>query len=191
MAAQGGTHRVPQVVLSLLLGLLLVAIVGAGVRTLYPLPGQTEAQLQKLTDQQKALDTSRALAGKMGRSHAAYYKKVADQIAAAKKALESGRGVWYRNTSIILVAIGALFMGLSLIGAARFRTVSDGSFLGGLFTVLYGVYWSFTGDPASTRYAVLAVAVVLTLAIGYLKFVRGRKTDQDGSAPREPAAPAA
>ena len=102
----------------------------------------------------------------------------------------TGREAWLRNTSIILVAVAALVMGASLVLARRFRVVSNGLLLGGCLIMVYAVAWSFTkGDP-NTRYPVLIVAVVVTVAVGYLRFVRMRTVDREVLAPLGPTADA-
>jgi hypothetical protein len=190
MASQDGRRQALRIIVSILIGLAVVAVVGVGLRTFYPPPSQSESELKKLDEQQKALDASRAFAGSMSRSHEALYRKVTDEIAAKKSALVTGREAWLRNTSIILVVVAAVAMGASLVLARRFRVVSNGLLLGGCLIMLYAVAWSFTkGDP-NTRYAVLTVAVLVTVAVGYLRFVRVRTFDRARLASVEPTPPA-
>ena len=191
MAAKDGMPRAPQVLVSVLLGIVIVAMVGFGLRVLYPAPVQDSAQLKILNDEQRAVDASRPLLGKTSGKHAAAFEKVAAEIAAKKAALLSGGRVWHRNSSMVLVVLGALFMGLSLIGAERLWALKDGLFLGGFFTTCYAVVWSFSGGPASTGFAVLAVALGVVLVIGYFRFAQWRKLNEVRSADVEPAPQAA
>jgi len=186
MAVQDSNRRALHIVFALILGFMLVAFVGLGVRALYPLPNHSGAELQKLNDQQKALDSAGKLAGGMSRSHEAFYKNLLAKIAAEKQVVQAGQGTWARNTSIILIALATLMLGVSLVVAERLPTFSDGLLMGGLFTMIYGTAWYFTRDASSTRFAVLAVALVVTLAVGYLRFVRARKVGEGAPSPLEP-----
>ena len=67
--------RTLRIIVSILVGLMVVAVVGVGLRTFYPPPSQSESELKKLDEQQKALDASRAFAGSMSRSHEALYRE--------------------------------------------------------------------------------------------------------------------
>ena len=50
--------------------------------------------------------------------------------------------------------------------------ISNGLLLGGGFTMLYGVGWIVATDTSVTRFVVMTVALLITLALGYLRFVR-------------------
>ena len=170
---------------------MVVALVGVGVPRLYPAPSQSDSKLQKLDSQQKALDNSRRLLGGKSTSHDAFYKKLSDSIAAEKKAVRAGRDAWVLNTSIVLVALATLIMGASLVLATRFRVLSNGLLLGGFFTMLYGAAWSFTQGESNTRYAIIGAALVVMLAVGYMRFVRTPKVgaivpEPPESTPNEP-----
>jgi len=189
MADSDGNRHTLQLVFSFFLGLVVVAVIGVALRTFYPPPSEAKSELQTLTEQQKALDNSRRLAGSMSRSHEEYYEKISAQITAKKKVVQAGQDVWTRNTSIALIALATLLMGLSLVFARQLRVVSSGFLLGGLFTMLYGAAWSFTGGDSTSRYAIVAVAVIVIVAVGYVKFARTRKADT-GAAPLEQGPPA-
>ena len=177
MADHDGRRHALQTILAFFLGVMVVALVGAGVHGFYPSPSQSDSKLQKLDSEQKALETSQRLVGTMSSSHKAFYEKVSANLAAEKKAVLTGRNTWIRNTILLLIAFAALVMGLSIVLAKRFRSVADGLVLGGLFTMWYCAVWSFTRSGPSTRWAVVVVAVLVTLAVGYLKFVPRGKTD--------------
>jgi hypothetical protein len=50
--------------------------------------------------------------------------------------------------------------------------ISNGLLLGGVFTMLYGVGWIATTGTSITRFLVMTVALVITLGLGYVRFVR-------------------
>ena len=181
MADHDGRPHALQMIFAFLLGLMVVALVGVGVHKFYPAPSQSDSKLQKLDSEQKALETSQRLVGTMSSPHKAFYEKVSADLAAEKKAIQTGRNSWIRNTIIILIAFAALVLGLSIVLSERSRGIANGLLLGGLFTMWYCAAWSFTRSGPSTRWAVVAVAVLVTLAVGYLKFVRMRKPEASGA----------
>jgi hypothetical protein len=65
-----------------------------------------------------------------------------------------------------------LAMAVSLIRADQLPVISNGLLLGGVFTMLYGVGWIIATDVSKARFVVMAIALVITLLLGYARFVR-------------------
>ncbi len=82
---------------------------------------------------------------------------------------------WARNTSIILVLFATFVMVISLVLSEQLRVISNGLLLGGLFTMLYGVGWVIFSGNSTARFVVILFALVVTLGLGYVKFVRQRR----------------
>jgi hypothetical protein len=78
------------------------------------------------------------------------------------------------STSVVLIVIATILMAVALALGDSVAVLSNGILLGGLFTMLYGVGWGLASGNSVTRFVVLVVALVVSLALGYLKFVRGR-----------------
>ena len=76
-----------------------------------------------------------------------------------------------------------LAMVVSLVRASQLPVISNGLLLGGVFTMLYGVGWIIATDVSKARFVVMAIALVITLALGYLRFVRNGKAPADKAAP--------
>ena len=181
-----------QLIFSFFLGLMVVAFIGVGVNTFYPTPGyEPDPKLQKLYEERSELDISRGKTGTISPANEKLYKELSDKITAQEKDAQRVREVWARNTSIILIVFATLVMGISLIRAEQLRVVSSGLLLGGLFTMLYGTGWSFAGGVDSrARFFVVTVSLVVTIALGYIKFVRGRDDGEEGETPTAPSPPA-
>ncbi|HOU92858.1 MAG TPA: hypothetical protein PLU22_17515 [Polyangiaceae bacterium] len=81
---------------------------------------------------------------------------------------------WQLNTSVALVICATLVMVLSLVLTDRQAVIGNGLLLGGLFTMVYAVGMSISAGQSLARFAVILVALVVTVGVGYLKFVRGR-----------------
>jgi hypothetical protein len=79
------------------------------------------------------------------------------------------------STSVILIVLATMLMALALALGDSGSVLSNGILLGGLFTMLYGVGWGLASGNSVTRFLVLVAALAVSLVLGYLKFVRGRK----------------
>lgn len=173
-----------QLIYSFFLALLLVVLIGAGVWTFYPEPfgpnSPEQEQLEELYKQQSALE------GKTGASprtpaQQAESARIQDDIDALNDQMADQRSTWAINTSIILITFATVLMAISLFMPEHLKVFSNGILLGGLFTLLYGTGWSFAGGNSRARFFVILVAVLLAIAFGYLRFVRGRQ--RAGAAP--------
>ena len=82
------------------------------------------------------------------------------------------RKPWGRSTSVILIVFATLVLAVSLVRADQLPVISNGLLLGGVFTMLYGVGWIVATDTSITRFLVITAALVITLGLGYVRFVR-------------------
>lgn len=164
-----------QLIFSFFLGILLVVVIGVGVWTFYPQPyreGSPEQQeLQKLYREQERT------AGKVpgGTTNEAEFNRIQKQIDEIQAKMQKARDRWAVNTSIILLTFATALMAISLFLPEHMRVFSNGILLGGLFSVVYGTGWSFAGGDSRARFFVVLVALVLSVAFGYLRFIRGKR----------------
>lgn len=93
-----------------------------------------------------------------------------------------------RSTSVSLVAFATLAMAVSLVRADQLPVISGGLPLGGVFPMLYGVGWIVATDTSMTRFLVMTAALVITLGLGYVRFVRRGKTSPVAAGSEVPAA---
>lgn len=84
------------------------------------------------------------------------------------------RAGWALTTSIILLVCATLLLTVSLLLPDSQAVISNGILLGGVFTMLYAVIMAFSGEVSVWRFLVVAGALAITLAVGYLRFVRAR-----------------
>lgn len=166
-----------QFIFSLFLGLLLVVFIGVGIWTFYPQPNagpSVDEEIQQLYRQQERIHQRSGAQPPSGADEAELDRLQAriDELAAGRNA---SYDVWARNTSVILLGFATLLMAISLFLPERMKVFSNGILLGGLFTVVYGTGWSFAGGDSRARFFVVAVALVLSLGIGYLRFIRGAR----------------
>lgn len=172
-----------QAIFAVFLGLMITAVVGVGVYTFHPNPGEeTQDQVQALYDERAAIDgCSSPTPGEcrtwnqLTAAEQARTKAIDAQITALQRAAEERSSQWRMSTSVILIVLATMLMALALALGDSGSVLSNGILLGGLFTMLYGVGWGLASGNSVTRFLVLVAALAVSLALGYLKFVRGRR----------------
>ena len=92
-----------------------------------------------------------------------------------REALERKTEHHGRNVSLasLLVAVVVVLLGFGL--ASSLPVISEGLLLGGLFTLMYSIGWSFVGSP-KTAVIPVGIALIITVALGYRMFVRTTKS---------------
>lgn len=81
---------------------------------------------------------------------------------------------WQLWTGIILLVIATGLLAVSLALPEPQVVISNGILLGGVGTMLYAVGMTISATNNVWRFVVVAVALAVTVAIGYLKFSRQR-----------------
>ena len=81
---------------------------------------------------------------------------------------------WRLTTGIVLLVCATIVLAVSLFLPEYQAVLSNGILLGGVFTMIYAVGMTVSADASVVRFIVVAVALAVTVGIGYLKFVRGR-----------------
>jgi hypothetical protein len=165
-------------IFSFFLGLMLVAFAGVGVYTFYPPPDQFDTQIRELNRREEMIRDSRP-ADQLTEEDRSQIREVNEQRYALQDARGEAQRPWGRTTSIILMVTATLAMAVSLIRAEQLPVISNGLLLGGVFTMLYGVGWIIATDVSKARFVVMAIALAITLALGYLRFVRSGRTAGD------------
>ncbi|MGV8909002.1 MAG: hypothetical protein ACOH1Y_08455 [Propionicimonas sp.] len=81
---------------------------------------------------------------------------------------------WQLTTGIVLLVCATIILAVSLFLPEQQAVLSNGILLGGVFTMIYAVGITVSSNASVLRFVVVAVALAVTIAIGYLKFVRRR-----------------
>jgi hypothetical protein len=173
-----------QGIFAVFLGLMITAVVGVGVYTFHPSPAvEVQEQIDALYQQRGQVDgctegnPSKCRSwDQLTESERAEIERIDAQVAALNDRAKQEREAWSQSTSIILVTIATALMAISLLLGESLTVLSNGILLGGLFTMLYGVGWGLASGNSLTRFLVLVVALLVSILLGYLKFVRGRDT---------------
>lgn len=171
-----------QILFAIFLGLMVTAFVGVGVYTFYPNPElQYRDEIMKLDRQQQAMGTLKPDVA-LTPEDRARMQALIDQRNKVQDESRAAGGAWGSRTSIILVSLATLVMVISLTIAKNLPVISNGLLMGGVFTMLYGVGWVIASGTSTTRFIVMSFALLITLALGYLRFVRRRAlTEAHGS----------
>lgn len=164
-----------QTIFAIFLGLMVTAFVGVGVDTFYPLPQtQFNRRILDLSRQEQAVRNSKA-PNELTPTERANIQEIRDELNKTQDAGQASRESWGRRTSIILIAFATLVMAISLMRAEQLPVISNGLLLGGVFTMVYGVGLIIATGTSIARFMVMTVALVITLALGYVRFVRRRE----------------
>lgn len=164
-----------QTIFSFFLGLMVLAFIGIAVNTFYPSPSEKYTkETQAIVQQQESLN--RKSQGKtMTPAEQVQFDALQKQMNDIQTKQEAEMKIWARNTSIVLILFATGVMALSLIRSEQLRVISNGLLLGGLFCMVYGSGWVIFSGNSTARFYVIAFALVVTVALGYLKFVRQRE----------------
>jgi hypothetical protein len=185
-----------QAIFAVFLGLMITAVDGVGVYTFHPNPGdETQEQVQALYDERASIDGCSSPTPDQCRTwdqltaaEKARTKAIDAQVTSLQRVSEEKSSQWRMSTSVILIVIATMLMAVALALGDSGAVLSNGILLGGLFTMLYGVGWGLASGNSVTRFLVLVAALVVSLGLGYLKFVRGRRPEGAEVAPPEGAA---
>ena len=161
MANDGGVR----IIFSVFLGLMLTAFVGIGTYTFHPPPDRYEAQIREL-------DAKHEMPGpEPSPEEREQLQEMSQERQRLTELSQAEHEDWRRTTSIILIIIATLVMVLSVI-RKEVPVITNGLLLGGIFTMLYGVGWIISDEASVLRFVVIAVAFAITVAMGYVRFVR-------------------
>jgi hypothetical protein len=163
-----------QTLFAIFLGLMVTAFVGVGVYTFYPSPDkQFRPRIEALDRQEQAIRNSQP-ENALSPADRAQMQKIIDERNRIQDASRASTEAWSGRRSIILVSLATIAMAISLTAIAGLPVISNGLLMGGVFTMLYGVGWVIVSATSGTRFIVMSFALAVTLALGYLRFVRRR-----------------
>ncbi len=160
---------------------MVTAFVGVGVYTFHPSPDEgLNQQIEDLNRREQALRNAKP-ADELTTADRNELQEITDERNALREEIEAVLEPWMRSTSIILIVFATLVMAISLVRADQLPVISNGLLLGGVFTMVYGVGWIVATDTSVSRFFVMTVALAITLALGYIRFV-GRQMASEMSA---------
>jgi hypothetical protein len=179
MAAPEKSRNALQLIFAFFLGLMVTAFIGVGVYTFHGPPGDpADDPTRELRDQQQAIRDARGPEG-LTEEQQTELARLGDEIRAMDERARESQQSWARTTSIVLIILATMVMGVSLIRADQLPVINNGLLLGGVFTMLYGTGWTLASGDSQLRFWVMAFALLITLALGYVRFVRERRLPEN------------
>lgn len=140
------------------IGLLVVAFVGFGADAFYQPPKEPEFP----TDLQYKLDETRT-------SEEINKQKQYDKD---QKAFQEKISDYNQNLSVLLIGLAVFILGVSILGLSKLELIGDGTTLGGVFTLFYGIIRAISTEEAIFRFVAVTVALLVVLVLTYWKFLR-------------------
>jgi hypothetical protein len=172
MSAESRTGGL-QIIFSFFLGLMATAFIGVGVYTFHPPNPDLERQMEEINRREDASRLANP-SGELSAEERARLQELMEARNELADAMREAREDWGRSTSIVLIVLATLTMAISLVRADQLPVISNGLLLAGVFTMVYGVGWIIATDTSVSRFIVMTMALAITLALGYVRFVRGR-----------------
>jgi hypothetical protein len=162
---------------SFFLGLMLASFIGVGAYTFHPPPESPYDRGEELQRRTEEVQRARPW-GELTPAEREEFEAIERERRERAEAEASAREAWGLGTSIILIVFATIAMAVSLIRADQLPVISNGLLLGGVFTMVYGVGWIIATDQTVTRFVVMTVALVITLGLGWVRFVRAGEPHQ-------------
>ena len=157
-------------VYSLFIGGLVVLLIGVGIEAFYPSPKYPEYPNEAYPMRTETTPQTPEGQKKLDEQNAEYQKKQELYENESKKYRDTLEG-YNRRVSLVTLglAIGALTV--SLLLSKQLMVIADGLLLGSLFTLIYSIgRGMFTGNTRF-QFFVIAVGLIISLAVGYYKFI--------------------
>ncbi len=140
-----------KVIYTFFIGILVVLFVGAGIQAFYPEPTYPYSSIRG--SELSGVD----------------YQREMEQY-------DLNRKTYNRNVTVITLTFAVAILILSLSLSHALMVISDGLLLGGVLTLLYSVIRVFGSGDDKLRFLVITIGLVISLSVGYFKFIRGSKS---------------
>jgi Tfp pilus assembly protein PilN len=179
MSNAGRSRTGLQLIFAFFLGLMVTAFIGVGVYTFHSEPAtidELDERASELRRAQADLRSGRA-ESELTEAQSQRLEELQTELREVQEERATVSEGWARATTVILVVLSTLVMALSLLRADDLPVINNGLLLGGAFTMLYGMGWMLASGDSQLRFWVVAAALVVTLAMGYVRFVRERKAE--------------
>ena len=145
------------------LGLIIALFIGLGIAAFYEQPKEPE-QPQILMSENIGKEPTNEI-----RQAEIDYNK------ARKDYEENKLGPYFRNVAIICITMAVIILAIGLLFSMKFLILSDGILLGGVFTLIYSVICAARANNIRFTFIIVAVALLVTIALGFWKFLRKPK----------------
>lgn len=155
-----------KIIYTFFIGILLATFVGVGIAAFYTGPKFPEppAILKYCSP-----DITQSV------SKYAEFKKDAESYDKTLQNYQQQSQVYNRNVSIVSLIAALIIVILSLTFFKSILVIADGLLLGGVVSLLYSIVRGFQSEDNMFRFFVVAVGLVVSLILGYIKFIKGNE----------------
>lgn len=150
---------------TLFLGILLATFVGVGIAAFYPAPKYPEypPNYYQVKPVMEGEDSTQA----------ALLRKQNEESYQVSQEFQKLSAEYSRNVSVMSLAAAIAILLISLTIVRNLAYIADGVLLGGVLTLLYSIIRGFGAQDEKFRFVVVSIGLIIALALGYLKFLRG------------------
>lgn len=144
------------------IGILLTLFIGVGIAAFYPQPEPPEYPLSygKVYPEMNQGTPS----AEFEKEQRLYEEKSREYQEINEK--------YNKNVSMLALGFAILYLIVGLVLARKLAIISDGLLLGGVLTLIYSIIRGFGANDDIFRFTVVSVSLMLSLGLGYIKFVR-------------------
>ena len=155
-----------KIIYTIFIGVFFAALVGVGIAAFYPEP--------KPPQYPSALKIPRE--GGLNQPVFEELKKEQEEYDKAEKAFQEKMEVYNRNVSIIAIVASIVTLMVSLTLFKKIFLIADGLLLGGVLTILYSIIRGFGSGNNKFQFIIVSIGFVISLVLGYIKFIKPAKT---------------
>ncbi len=146
-----------EIMYALFLGLIIALFFGLGISAFYEAPKVPDYPTTSVMQTKEATE-------EQIQAEKDYEKSI--------KAYEEEAATYSRNVSMITLGLAVLAMTISLAFLDDIFVMANGVLLGGVFTLIYSMIRGFMSEDTKYRFIIVSVGLAITLALGYLKFIK-------------------
>lgn len=155
-----------KIIYTVFIGILLATFVGVGIAAFYPGPTAPEAPVSVKYPRPNETLTS---------TESAQILQEQETYDKAFKVYQQEQKNYNRNVSIISLVAAFIILTVSLTLVREIQLITDGLLLGGVLSLGYSIIMGFNTGDDKFRFVVVTVGLVVSLLLGYLKFIRPEK----------------
>lgn len=155
--------RLLKVLYTIFLGVLVALFFGLGVAAFYTAPEQPEYPT--------ALEIIKTDDGTL----TAEQQAAQEEYNTAFETYLEQEELYNRNVSIIILVLAVISLVASLAASGKINILPDGLMLGSVFSLVYSIIRGFMAGDPKYRFIIVTISLLITVAIGYLKFIKKPK----------------
>lgn len=152
-----------RIIYTLFIGIFLAIFVGVGIAAFYPGPKAPDMPAILKYCSPEITQSAEKFAN---------YQNQAEKFNTAEQAYRQQEQLYSRNVSIASVVAAILIVILSLTLLKTIKLLADGVLFGGVLTLMYSVLRGFGTEDNMFRFIVVTIGLIISLALGYIKFIK-------------------